>query len=58
MLVKKKWLEVRAIQVMEVVIEEVDLLEEIKKSNIKDDEIIKAIEKMKQAEVKMLRDKK
>jgi len=57
-LVKKKWLEVRAIQVMEVVIEEVDLLEEIKKSNIKDDEIIKAIEKMKQAEVKMLRDKK
>ena len=58
MLVKKKWLEVRAIQVMEVVIEGVDLLEEIKKSNIKDDEIIKAIEKMKQAEVKMLRDKK
>jgi len=57
-LVKKKWLEVRAIQVMEVVIEGVDLLEEIKKSNIKDDEIIKAIEKMKQAEVKMLRDKK
>jgi len=57
-LVKKKWLEVRAIQVMEVVIEEVDLLEEIKKSNIKDDKIIKAIEKMKQAEVKMLRDKK
>jgi len=43
---------------MEVVIEGVDLLEEIKKSNIKDDEIIKAIEKMKQAEVKMLRDKK
>jgi len=42
----------------EVVIERVDLLEEIRKSNAKDDEIIKAIEEMKQAGIKMLRDKK
>jgi len=43
---------------IEVVIERVDLLEEIRKSNAKDDEIIKAIEEMKQAGIKMLRDKK
>jgi len=42
----------------EVVIERVDLLEEIRKSNAKDDKIIKAIEEMKQAGIKMLRDKK
>jgi len=46
-LVKKKWLEVRATQVMEVVIERVDLLEEIRKSDVKDDKVIKAVEEMK-----------
>ena len=46
----------RAIQVTEVVIKEVDLLEEIRKSDAKDDEVIKAVEEMKQAGVKMLRD--
>ena len=55
-LVKKKWLEVRAIQVIEVVIEGVDLLEKIRKSEAKDDKVIKAVEEMKQAEVKILRD--
>ena len=56
MLVKKEWLEVRVTQVIEVVIEEVDLLEEIRKSDTKDDKVIKAVEGMKWAEVKMLRD--
>ena len=46
-LVKKKWLEVRAMQVTEVVIEEVDLLEKIRKSEAKDNKVIKAVEKMK-----------
>jgi len=46
-LVKKKWLEVRATQVMEVVIEGVDLLEEIRKSDVKDDKVIKAVEEIK-----------
>ena len=55
-LVKKEWLEVRVTQVIEVVIEEVDLLEEIRKSDTKDDKVIKAVEGMKWAEVKMLRD--
>ena len=47
----------RAIQVTEVVIKEVDLLEEIRKLGAKDNEVIKAIEEIKQVEVKILRDK-
>ena len=41
---------------IEVVIKGVDLLEEIRKLDAKDNEVIKAIEEMKQAEMKMLRD--
>ena len=54
-LLKKKWLEVGVVQVIEVVIKGVDLLEEIRKLDAKDNEVIKAIEKIKQAEMKMLR---
>ena len=46
-LVKKEWLEVRATQVMEVVIEGVDLLEEIRKSDAKDNKVIKVVEEIK-----------
>jgi len=56
-LLKKEWLEVRAIQVAEVIIEGVDLLEEIRKLEAKNDKVIKVTEEMKQARVKMLRDK-
>jgi len=35
----------------------VDLLEEVRKSKIKDNEVVKAVEEMKRAGVKMLRDK-
>ena len=56
-LVKKEWLEVKVIQVMEVVIEEVDLLEKIRKSEAKNDKVIKTVEEMKWAGVKILRDK-
>jgi len=44
-------------QVMEVVIEGVDLLEKIRKSKAKNNEVVKAVKEMKQAGVKMLRDK-
>jgi len=44
-------------QLTEIVIKEVDLLEEIRKLDIKDNEVIKVVEKIKQAGVKMLRDK-
>ena len=56
MLVKKEQLEVRAMQVIEIVIEEVNLLEKIKKLEAKDDKMIKAVEEIKQVEVKILRD--
>ena len=56
MLVKKEQLEVRVMQVIEIVIEEVNLLEKIKKLEAKDDKVIKAVEEIKQVEVKMLRD--
>jgi len=56
-LVKREWLEVRAAQVSEVVIERVDILDKIRRSEIKDDEVIKAIEEIKRAGVKVLRDK-
>ena len=46
-LVKKEWLEAKTAQVSEVVIEEVDILDKIRKSETKDDEIIKAVEEMK-----------
>jgi len=35
----------------------VDLLEEVKKSKVKDNEVVKAVEEMKREGVKMLRDK-
>jgi len=56
-LVKLKWLEVRRTEVVEIIVDGVDLLEEVRKSKIKDDEVVKVIEEMKWAGVKMLRDK-
>ena len=53
-LVKPEWL--RKVQVEEVLIEEVDILEKIRKSKTKDNETVKVVEEMKKAGVKMLRD--
>jgi len=47
---------VRRIEVVEIIVDGVDLLEEVRKSKVKDDEVVKAVEEMKQAGVKMLRD--
>ena len=55
-LIKKEWMEVRAMQVEEVIIEGIDIIEKIKKLEAKDDEVIKAVEEMKCADVKVLRD--
>ena len=49
-------MKVRAIQVTEVIIDRVDLLEKIRGSEAKDDEVVKAVEEIKWAGVKMLRD--
>ena len=56
-LVKPEWLEVRKTEKVEVIVEEVDLLEKVKQLKVKDNEMIKAVEEMKQAKVKILRDK-
>jgi len=55
-LVKPKWLEVRKTEAVEIIVDGIDLLEEVKKSKVKDDKVVKAVEEMKRAEVKMLRD--
>ena len=56
MLVKKEWLEIKRIRITEVVIEGVDLLDKVRKCEAKDDKVVKAVEEIKQARVKMLRD--
>ena len=55
-LLKPEWLETKGIRAVEVIIEGVNILEKIKKSEAKDDKVIKAVEEMKRAGVKMLRD--
>ena len=46
-LVKKEWLEVKRIRVVEVIIERIDLLDRIRKCEAKDDEVVKVVEEMK-----------
>jgi len=55
-LVKPEWLEVRKTEAVEIIVDGVDLLEEVKKSKVKNDEVVKAVEEIKQAGIKMLRD--
>jgi len=57
MLVKPKWLEMRRIETVEIIVDGVDLLKEVRKSKVKDNEVVKAVEEIKRAGVKMLRDK-
>ena len=52
-LVKPEWLEMRKTETVEIIVDGVDLLEEVKKSKVKDDEVVKVVEEMKQARVKM-----
>jgi len=55
-LVKPEWLAIKRTEVVEIIVDRVDLLEKVRKSKVKDDEVVKAVEEMKQARVKMLRD--
>jgi len=47
---------VRKTKAVEIIVNRVDLLEEVRKSKVKDDKVVKAVEEIKQAGVKMLRD--
>jgi len=49
-------MEVRRAETIEIIVDRVDLLEEVKKSKVKNDEVVKAVEEMKRAGVKVLRD--
>ena len=56
-MLKKKWLEIRAIEKRQLLIEraEEEIIEKIKKSEAKDDKVVKVVEEMKKARVKVLR---
>ena len=54
-MVKPEWLKVRKTETVEIIVDGVDLLEEVRKSTVKDDEVVKVVEEMKRAGVKMLR---
>jgi len=49
-------LEVRKTEAVEIIVDRIDLLEEVRKSKVKDDKVVKVIEEMKWAGVKILRD--
>jgi len=55
-LVKLEWLEVRRTEAVEIIVDRIDLLEEIRKLKVKDNEVVKVVEEMKQAGVNILRD--
>jgi len=50
-------LKVRRTEVVEIIVDRIDLLEKVKELRVKDDEVVKVMEKIKQAGVKMLRNK-
>ena len=56
-MLKKKWLEIRAMDRRQWLIERAkkDIIEKIKKSEARDDEVIKVVEEIKKAKVKVLR---
>ena len=46
-LVKLEWLEVRRSEVVEIIVDGVDLLEEVRKSKAKDNKVVKVVEEIK-----------
>ena len=56
-MLKKKWLEIRAIEKRQLLIEgaEEEIIKKIKKSEARNNKVIKAVEEMKKAEIKVLR---
>ena len=46
-MVKLEQLETRRTETVEIIVDRVDLLEEVRKSKVKDDEIVKVVEEMK-----------
>jgi len=47
MLVKPEWIEVRRTKAVEIIVDRIDLLKEVRKLKVKNDEVVKAVEEMK-----------
>ena len=58
-MLKKEWLEIRVMKKRQLLIEgaKEKIIEKIKKSEAKDDEVVKVVKEMKKAGVKVLRNK-
>jgi len=56
MLVKPEWLVVRKTEKVEIIVKGVNLLEKVRQSKVKDNKVVKAVEEIKWAGVKILRD--
>ena len=56
-MLKKEWLEIRAMEKGQLLIEEVkkEIIEKIKRSEAKDNKVVKIVEEMKNVGVKVLR---
>ena len=56
-MLKKEWLEIRAMKKGQLLIEEVkeEIIEKIKRLEAKDNKVVKIVEEMKNVEVKVLR---
>ena len=52
-MVKLKWLEVKRTKLVKIMVEGVNLLEKVKQSKVKNNKVVKAVEEIKQARVKM-----
>ena len=50
-------MEIKRIQVREVIVKGVNILDKIRRSKVNDNEVVKVVEEMKKAGIKMLRDK-
>jgi len=59
-MLKKEWLEIRAIEKGQLLIEraEKEIIEKIKKLEAKDDEVVKSVKEMKKVGIKVLKNKK
>ena len=59
-MLKKEWLEIRVMEKEQLLIERAKekIIEKIKKLEVKDDNVVKAVEEMKKAKVKVLRNDK
>jgi len=46
-LVKPEWLEMRKTEKVKVIVEEVDLLEKVRQSKVKDNEVVRVVKEIK-----------